>query len=185
MFALVAQPVLFKSQLVDVQREAGATAVLRCETTRPGTDVVWRHGDVALAASSTHQLRRDGAVAELLIYRLRGEDSGEYSCDTGTHRTRAVLTVQGRMLLLCFDRDVVFSSSHASFPAFLLEWDLSDFLSLSPSPPLPHPDPLFLWSHFFQCVCVLKPFIAFPLPLLNITNLGVMKCTNLVPRGLP
>jgi obscurin-RhoGEF protein len=78
--------------------EAGGTAVLRCETAKPGAGVVWRHGDLVLETDSKHQLRREGTAAELLIHKLQREDSGEYTCDTGSHRTRAVLTVLGRKL---------------------------------------------------------------------------------------
>ncbi|XP_030218592.1 obscurin isoform X4 [Gadus morhua] len=88
-----AQPVLFTSQLADLEVEAGGTAVLRCETAKPGAGVVWRHGDLVLENDSKHQLRREGTAAELLIHKLQREDSGEYTCDTGSHRTRAVLTV--------------------------------------------------------------------------------------------
>ena len=95
---LPAQPILFTSQLVGLKAEAGQTAVLRCETTKPGAGVVWRHGDLVLEPDSRHQLRREGTVAELLIHKLQLVDSGEYSCDTGSHRTRAVLTVLGRRI---------------------------------------------------------------------------------------
>ncbi|KAJ3594699.1 hypothetical protein NHX12_004006 [Muraenolepis orangiensis] len=130
-----AQQVLFKTQLDDLEKEAGEMAVLRCETTKPGAGVVWRHGDLVLEPSSKHQLKREGAVAELLIYRLRGEDSGEYTCDTGSHKTRAVLTVQAvqvtivRFLESCVVRegdDVRFQCvvSHSEAP--LAQWKLQD-----------------------------------------------------------
>ena len=93
---LPAQPILFTSQLADLETEAGQTAVLRCETTKPGAGVIWRHGDLVLEPDSRHQLRREGTVAELLIHKLQREDSGEYTCDTGSHRTCAILTVLGR-----------------------------------------------------------------------------------------
>ncbi|XP_037313225.2 obscurin isoform X2 [Pungitius pungitius] len=89
-----AQPVLFKTQLQNLEREEGESAVLRCETTKPGASVVWRCGDRTLAPGSKYHLKRDGATAQLAIHRLQGADSGEYSCDTGFQRTSAVLTVK-------------------------------------------------------------------------------------------
>uniref|UniRef100_A0A3B4Y230 Ig-like domain-containing protein n=1 Tax=Seriola lalandi dorsalis TaxID=1841481 RepID=A0A3B4Y230_SERLL len=91
-----AQPVLFKTQLQNLERQAGETASLRCETTKPGASVVWRCGDSVLESSSKYQLKQEGTVVELVIYKLQAADSGEYSCDTGSQRTSAVLTVQGR-----------------------------------------------------------------------------------------
>ncbi|XP_061695247.1 obscurin isoform X3 [Syngnathoides biaculeatus] len=92
--AVKAQPVLFKSQLQNLERQAGASAVLRCETSKPGASVIWRHGDRVLASSSKYHLRQAGTLVELVIYKLQGADSGEYVCDTGTHKTSATLAVQ-------------------------------------------------------------------------------------------
>ncbi|CAL8280430.1 unnamed protein product [Lota lota] len=130
-----AQPTLFKSQLVDLEAEAGRTAVLRCETTKPGADVVWRHGDLVLEPNSKHQLKREGTVAELLIYKLQREDSGEYTCDTGSHKTRAVLTVLAvevtivKFLESCVVRegdDVRFECVVSHQEAPLAQWKLQD-----------------------------------------------------------
>ncbi|XP_068604975.1 obscurin [Brachionichthys hirsutus] len=92
--AVKAQTVLFKTQLQNLKVEAGKSASFRCETTKPGASVVWRCGERVLASSSKYHLKREGAVAELAIYKLQAADSGEYSCDTGSQRTSAVLTVQ-------------------------------------------------------------------------------------------
>ncbi|TWW73805.1 Obscurin, partial [Takifugu flavidus] len=89
-----AQPVLFKTHLQNLERQAGESASLCCETTKPGASVVWRHGDKVLSSSSKYRLRRDGSRVELVIYNLQGADAGVYSCDTGSQRTSAVLTVQ-------------------------------------------------------------------------------------------
>lgn len=97
-----AQPVLFKTQLQNLERQAGETARLRCETTKPGASVVWRFGNRLLESSSKYHLKQEGTVVELVIYKLQGADSGEYSCDTGSQMTSAVLTVQGRVCLRLF-----------------------------------------------------------------------------------
>ncbi|XP_077363922.1 obscurin [Festucalex cinctus] len=89
-----AQPVLFKTQLQNLERQSGESVVLRCETTKPGASVIWRHGDRVLTSSSKYHLKQAGTVVELVIYKLRGADSGEYSCDTGSHKISATLTVQ-------------------------------------------------------------------------------------------
>ncbi len=95
-----AKPVLFKTQLQNLFRQAGESASLRCETTKPGASVVWRCGDKVLASSSKYHLKQEGTVVELVICKVHGADSGEYSCDTGSQRTSAVLTVQGGSFLI-------------------------------------------------------------------------------------
>ncbi|XP_039875827.1 obscurin isoform X13 [Simochromis diagramma] len=92
--AVKAKPVLFKTQLQNLEGQAGESACLRCEITKPGVSVVWRCGDRVLASSSKYHLKQEGTVVELIIYKLQGTDSGEYSCDTGRQKTSAVLTVK-------------------------------------------------------------------------------------------
>lgn len=91
-----AQPVLFKTPLQQLERQAGESASLCCETTKPGACVVWRFGDKVVASSSKYHLKQEGTSVELVVYKLQAADSGEYSCDTGSQRTSAVLSVRGR-----------------------------------------------------------------------------------------
>ncbi|KAM3849153.1 LOW QUALITY PROTEIN: obscurin-like [Diretmus argenteus] len=129
-----AQPVFFKTQLENLERQAGDAATLRCETTKPGASVVWRCGDRALESSSKYHLRQDGAVVELIIYKLQGADSGEYSCDTGNQKTSAVLTVQEEVTIVKFlescvvreGEDVYFECLVSHEEAPLVQWKLQD-----------------------------------------------------------
>ncbi|XP_077471288.1 obscurin [Stigmatopora argus] len=89
-----AQSVFFKTQLQNLERQAGESAVLRCETTKPGAKVIWTHGDRVLASSNKYHLKQAGTEVELIIYKLQRADSGEYVCDTGSHKTSATLVVQ-------------------------------------------------------------------------------------------
>lgn len=50
-----------------------------------------------LTASRKYQLKQDGTMVELVIYKLQGSDAGEYSCDTGFQKTSAILCVNGRI----------------------------------------------------------------------------------------
>lgn len=109
-----ARPVLFKTQLQNLERQEGQSASLRCETTKPGASVVWRCGDRVLASSSKYHLKQEGTIVELVIYKLQGADAGEYSCDTGNRRTSAVLTVQGRSCL-SFSLSSGVTSSHTFY----------------------------------------------------------------------
>ncbi|XP_047188255.1 obscurin isoform X12 [Scophthalmus maximus] len=131
-----AQPVFFKTQLQNLERQAGGVARLRCETTKPGASVVWRcGGDSVLESSSKYHLKQEGAVVELVIYKLRGADSGEYSCDTGSQRTSAVLTVKEveitilkflESCVVCEGEDVHFECRVSHEEAPLAQWKLQD-----------------------------------------------------------
>ncbi|XP_036940156.1 obscurin-like isoform X5 [Acanthopagrus latus] len=133
--AVKAQPVLFKTQLQNLERQAGDSASLRCKTTKPGASVVWRCGDRVLASSSKYHLKQEGTVVELVIYKLHAEDTGEYSCDTGSQRTSAVLTVQEievnilKFLESCVvyeGEDVHFECLVSHEEAPLAQWKLQD-----------------------------------------------------------
>ncbi|XP_029381509.1 obscurin isoform X2 [Echeneis naucrates] len=130
-----AKPVLFKTQLQNLEKQAGEMVILCCETTKPGASVVWRCGDTVLKSSSKYHLRQEGTVVELVIYKLQAADSGEYSCDTGSQRSSAVLAVQEvevkilKFLESCVvteGEDVHFEClvSHEDTP--LAQWKLQD-----------------------------------------------------------
>ncbi|XP_051944299.1 obscurin isoform X3 [Hippocampus zosterae] len=131
-----AQPVFFKTQLQNLEKQAGETAVLRCETTKPGARVIWRHGDRVLVSSSKYHLKQTGTLVELVIYKLRGADSGEISCDTGSHKTSATLTVREvevsivkflESCVACEGEDVHFECLVTHEDAPLAQWRLKDF----------------------------------------------------------
>lgn len=90
-----ALPVLFKSPLKNLESKAGKNAVFRCELDKAGAKVIWRKDKSVIEASKKYQLKQDGAVAELIIYKLQGGDAGEYGCETEHDRTSAKLTVKG------------------------------------------------------------------------------------------
>ncbi|XP_035861181.1 obscurin isoform X9 [Sander lucioperca] len=130
-----AQPVLFKTLLQNLERQEGESASLRCETTKPGANVVWRCGDRVLASSSKYHLKQEATIVELVIYKLQGADSGEYSCDTGNQRTSAVLIVQEvevnilKFLESCVvyeGEDVRFECRVSHEKAPLAQWKLQD-----------------------------------------------------------
>lgn len=90
-----ALPVLFKSSLKDLECKAGENAVFRCELDKAGAKVIWRKDKSVIEASHKYQLKQDGAVAELIIYKLQEGNAGEYCCETEYDRTSAKLTVKG------------------------------------------------------------------------------------------
>ncbi|KAA0704500.1 Obscurin [Triplophysa tibetana] len=88
-----ALPILFKISLHNLETEAEENAVFRCELTKPRAKVTWRKNNNVIESSSKYELKQDGVVAVLIIYKLQRGDSGDYSCETEHDRTSAKLTV--------------------------------------------------------------------------------------------
>uniref|UniRef100_A0A673M376 Ig-like domain-containing protein n=1 Tax=Sinocyclocheilus rhinocerous TaxID=307959 RepID=A0A673M376_9TELE len=86
-------PARFKGQMKNQQVTEGGKVLLSCELSKPGCQVQWKKGTEK--ASHKYQLKQDGAVAELIIYKLQEGDAGEYCCETEHDRTSAKLTVKG------------------------------------------------------------------------------------------
>ncbi|MGH0167117.1 UNVERIFIED_CONTAM: hypothetical protein FKN15_052514 [Acipenser sinensis] len=94
-----ALPVLFKKGLQDQEAEEDGSATLRCELSKPGAPVKWRRGGVLLQASEKLEMRQKGVTAELVIHKLKLEDTGVYTCDTGDLQSNARVTVKALPVL--------------------------------------------------------------------------------------
>lgn len=55
----------------------------------------WLKEGVELHVDSKYEMRRQGAVCELLIHGLEAKDTGEYACLVGGQKTLASLRVKG------------------------------------------------------------------------------------------
>ncbi|XP_059391295.1 obscurin-like [Carassius carassius] len=130
-----ALPVLFKSSLKDLESEAGENAVFRCELDKAGAKVIWRKDKSVIEASKKYQLKQDGAVAELIIYKLQGGDAGDYCCETEHDRTSAKLAVKEPDIIIltglksCIvneGEDVHFECLVSHDNALIVQWMLQD-----------------------------------------------------------
>ncbi|XP_052398017.1 obscurin-like isoform X9 [Carassius gibelio] len=130
-----ALPVLFKSSLKDLESEAGENAVFRCELDKAGAKVIWRKDKSVIEASKKYQLKQDGAVAELIIYKLQGGDAGDYCCETEHDRTSAKLAVKEPDIIIltglksCIvneGEDVHFECIVSHDNALIVQWTLQD-----------------------------------------------------------
>ncbi|XP_030171159.1 obscurin isoform X29 [Lynx canadensis] len=88
-----APQVVFREPLRSVQAEEGASATLRCELSQPNAAVVWSKGGLELQADGRWEPRQRGYTAELVLWDLRREDAGEYTCACGPQATSATLTI--------------------------------------------------------------------------------------------
>ncbi|NXT51937.1 OBSCN protein, partial [Pluvianellus socialis] len=68
-------PALFKQELQNTEAEEGATAILRCELTKPKAPVEWRKGDTTLYPGLKYEMKQQGSAAELFINDLELDDS--------------------------------------------------------------------------------------------------------------
>ncbi|PWA25396.1 hypothetical protein CCH79_00005404 [Gambusia affinis] len=130
-----AKPVLFKTKLQNLERQEDESVSFCCEITKVGASVVWRCGDKVLTASSKYQLKQEGSVVQLVIYKLQLSDAGEYSCDTGFQKTSATLTVNAaEVLILKFlescvvheGEDVHFECQLSQEETPQIQWKLQD-----------------------------------------------------------
>ncbi|VFV34624.1 low quality protein: obscurin [Lynx pardinus] len=88
-----APQVVFREPLRSVQAEEGASATLRCELSQPNAAVVWSKGGLELQADGRWEPQQRGYTAELMLWDLRREDAGEYTCACGPQATSATLTI--------------------------------------------------------------------------------------------
>ncbi|KAF0042109.1 hypothetical protein F2P81_005641 [Scophthalmus maximus] len=90
----------FARELRDARAEEKAKVTLECETRRPAKRVIWLKGMLELRSGRKYVIRQKGVVLSLTITCLDKSDTDIYTCDVGTMKSRAQLTVQGQRVVI-------------------------------------------------------------------------------------
>ncbi|XP_049336739.1 obscurin isoform X9 [Astyanax mexicanus] len=81
-------------ELKDVTAEEKGTVSFECETAQAAARVTWLKGVKEIKAGRKYQMSQKGTVLVLTVKELEKADSDSYSCDVGTAKSTANLTVQ-------------------------------------------------------------------------------------------
>ncbi|XP_031665697.1 obscurin isoform X5 [Oncorhynchus kisutch] len=87
-------PVVFKKELESQEAVEGGSVSLTCEISVEGK-VTWRRGSVLLTQGEKYSMEHTGSTYILMVHKLKVEDAGEYTCDTGDKQSTATLKVKG------------------------------------------------------------------------------------------
>ncbi|XP_040910982.1 obscurin isoform X3 [Toxotes jaculatrix] len=88
-----ALPATFEEKLKNQDKKEGETVTLRCELSKPATDVQWKKGSEILKAGEKYEMKQKDTSLELHIKGLKVEDSGEYFCVCRDQKTSAIVKV--------------------------------------------------------------------------------------------
>ncbi|XP_061588384.1 obscurin isoform X13 [Cololabis saira] len=84
----------FTKSLEDSQADEKGSVTLKCETAQTPSNVTWLKGHVDLKAGGRYVMSQDEGVLTLTIQNLEEEDSDIYTCDVGTAKSMAKVTVK-------------------------------------------------------------------------------------------
>ena len=71
---------------------------LQCETAQSPSMVTWIKGNRELKAGDRYEMSQKEGVITLIIKHLEKEDTDIYTCDVGTAKSMAKVTVNGKNL---------------------------------------------------------------------------------------
>ncbi|KAJ4936472.1 hypothetical protein JOQ06_001064, partial [Pogonophryne albipinna] len=83
----------FTKELKDSQAEEKSNMTLQCETAQTPSTVVWLKGHTELKAGGRYEMSQKEGVLTLTIKQLEEKDTDIYTCDVGTAKIMAKVTV--------------------------------------------------------------------------------------------
>ncbi|XP_027146348.1 obscurin isoform X7 [Larimichthys crocea] len=83
----------FTKVLKDSEAKEKSSVTLQCETAQTPSNVIWLKGHTELKAGGLYEMSQKGRVLTLTIKHLEEEDTDIYTCDVGTAKCMAKVTV--------------------------------------------------------------------------------------------
>lgn len=93
----------FSRVLEDVQADEKSSVTLQCETAQTPSTVAWLKGHTELKAGGRYEISQKERVLTLTIKHLEEKDTDIYTCDVGTAKSVAKVTIKGENLSMCED----------------------------------------------------------------------------------
>ncbi|KAK7889482.1 hypothetical protein WMY93_025042 [Mugilogobius chulae] len=87
------RPAVFLKSLEDVSGEEKGEVCLQCEASKETVSPIWKKDGVPLMPNDRHELVQFGKSLALVIHSLCKEDTGNYTCELGSSKTKAKLIV--------------------------------------------------------------------------------------------
>ncbi|XP_055077076.1 obscurin [Periophthalmus magnuspinnatus] len=87
------RPAVFLRSLEDVSGEEQGEVCLQCEASKETVSPIWKKDGVVLTPNDKHELLKSGTSLALVIHSLCKEDTGNYTCELGSSKTKAKLIV--------------------------------------------------------------------------------------------
>ncbi|XP_054889218.1 obscurin isoform X12 [Poeciliopsis prolifica] len=84
----------FTKALEDIQADERTSVTLRCETAQTPSVVTWLKGHTELRAGGQYEMSQKEKVLTLIIKHLEEKDTDIYTCDVGTAKSMAKVTVK-------------------------------------------------------------------------------------------
>ncbi|XP_035994192.1 obscurin isoform X14 [Fundulus heteroclitus] len=84
----------FTKVLEDIEADEKSSVTLRCETAQSASMVTWLKGHTELRAGGQYEMSQKERVLTLIIKQLEEKDTDIYTCDVGTAKSMAKVTVK-------------------------------------------------------------------------------------------
>ncbi|XP_043082206.1 obscurin isoform X23 [Puntigrus tetrazona] len=125
----------FICELKDATAEEKSVVCFECETAQPASKVTWLRGTKEIRAGGRYELMQKGTVLILKVKDLEKSDSEVYTCDIGSTKSIAKLTVKEPEIMIltglksCIvneGEDVHFECLVSHDNALIVQWTLQD-----------------------------------------------------------
>lgn len=96
----------------DSEAEEASSVTLQCETAQTPSTVTWLKGHTELKNGGRYEMSQREKVMILTIKQLEEKDTDMYTCDVGTAKSMAKVTVNGKNLWIYSVNVCAYAVSH-------------------------------------------------------------------------